>query len=325
MQNSDNQSAKVVDPARKDAGSAPALKCEKPVVAAFISAANLDKALILAEFCAFHRIAFMAVETDSASPSNEFKSRGAQVVAHDKTDPRAAAVKAASALGYTHVLTIDPTETASFKTIPSFIKIMKKFPHAVVLGRAVPKSGEGEFKPGFLRRAARILASLECLSSSVEDPYCPVRLYPVSLGMRVLSSARISKFICADYELLVRMMWAGARLRFTSIPFERLPQRSCGLAQAARMHVQYLAGAFVRLPILLWSRFFGWTPEASFEAAGAPSSPRAEDRPLPNADAAPKARRVLSADEADRAVKAQQAAYEARKRAEAVRSSLESD
>lgn len=325
MHNSDKPSAKTAAAANRDAAAAPASRCDKLVVAAFISAAGIDKALVLAEFCAFHRIDFMAVETDSASSCSEFKSRGAHIVARDKTDPRAAAIRSAAALGYTHILSIDPTEAASFKTIPSFIRIMKKFPHAVVVGRAVPKNGSGEFNPGIVRRTARLLAALECLSTSVEDPYCPARLYPVSLGTRVLSSARISKFICADYELLVRMMWAGARLRFSPIPFERLPDRSCGPAQAAFMHAKYLAGAFVRLPILLWSRFFGWTPEASFEAAGVPSSSRPEDHPLPSADSAPKARRILSAEEAGRAIKAQQAAYEARKRAEAVRRSLDSN
>lgn len=325
MHNSDNPAAAGEHPVRREPGAPLASRGERLVVAAFVNSANIDKAVLLAEYCASRSLPLMAAAAEPSAPLSELEARGARIISCERFDPQTAALKAAAAAGFSHILAVDPTDASSFKPIASFIKIMRKFPHSVVLGRPVPNTGEGEFKTGPARRAAKVLAALECLSASLEDPYCPFRLYPVALGLSVASSARSSRFACADYELLVRMMWAGARIRSVSVPFDRLPQRRCSTLRAAAMHAGFLAGAIARLPILLWSRFFGWAPQASYEAAGSTSPARAAEHPIPQAESAPKPRRALSTQEADRAAKAQRAAFEARRRAEEIRSSINAE
>ncbi len=220
---------------------------------------------------------------------------GIKVIHRAQNGGKGAAViqgfKAAGRAGFTHALQIDADGQHDLAALPAFLKIGMKHPNALVCGYPVyDASAPRARRVG--RKLTNFWAAVNSLSLSFEDAMCGMRLYPLPPTLSVVENAHIGQRMEFDPEILVRLLWAGLRVK--NIPVKVIyPADGIshfrGFADNMRisaMHAKLCVMMITRLPILLFSRAFGWAPEcekpepapavkAARGAAGAKGAPSA--------------------------------------------------
>lgn len=117
----------------------------------------------------------------------------------------------AAANGFTHIITVDADGQHDPADIPGFVEMIKKDPHAIVVGdrqfkEAVP------FSSRFGRQWSNMWLWITC-GRRVRDSQSGFRGYPVAALRQIACYGRRYDF---EVEILVRSAWAGAGI--TSIP-----------------------------------------------------------------------------------------------------------
>ena len=141
------------------------------------------------------------------------------LVTHAKNGGKGKAVisglEKAFELGYTHALQVDANGQHDMASIPFFLKAARKHPEDLIAGMpqydaSVPKAREQG------RKITNFWVAIETLSKDIPDSMCGFRIYPVQSTMPVakkLTSYRMG----FDIEILVRLSWAGVKMRFYPI------------------------------------------------------------------------------------------------------------
>lgn len=189
--------------------------------------------------------------------------------------------KAAVRLGHTHALQIDADGQHGAKALPKVLQLAQKFPQCLICGYpvyddTVPRA----------RRIGRKITNFWCavnsLSLSFDDAMCGLRVYPLAPTMSVVENAKIGQRMEFDPEILVRLLWAGVRVKNAPVPVT-YPADGVSHFRAVAdnvrislMHAKLCVMMLTRLPIILFSRFCGWAPEAqkteaAKTAVGAPA------------------------------------------------------
>lgn len=184
------------------------------------------------------------------------------LVTHAKNGGKGKAVisglEKAFELGYTHALQMDADGQHDALAIPFFLKAARKHPEDLIAGMpqydaSVPKAREQG------RKITNFWVAIETLSKDVPDSMCGFRIYPVKSVWPVAKKIRTYR-MGFDIEILVRLAWAGLKMRFypikVSYPEDGVSNfRVFGSnVEISWTHTKLCTGMILRLPMILWRR-----------------------------------------------------------------------
>lgn len=212
----------------------------------------------------------IVVDDGSHEPTKSLCDRLAaplvKVVHHAVNLGKGAAVitgfKTAAKAGYTHVLQIDADGQIDLAVVPALVRLAQKHPSALICG--YPRF---DATAPLARRLGRRLTNFWCavnsLSISFEDAMCGLRVYPLDAALAVCENAHVGRRMDFDPEILVRLLWAGLRVKNVPVAVT-YPKDGVShfrpLADNLRiswMHAKLFLQMATRFPIIVWSRAFG--------------------------------------------------------------------
>lgn len=167
---------------------------------------------------------------------------------------------AASAAGYTHVLTMDSDGQHPAGRIPDFMAESIRHPEAMILGKPVFDADAPQLRVQG-RKVSNSWAKLETMGAGIGDSLFGFRVYPVAPLRRIMQRQRWMRRFDFDPEAVVRLSWAGvpainlpAAVRYPSAEeggvthFNYLRDNSL----LTWMHTRLFLGFLPRIPLLLW-------------------------------------------------------------------------
>lgn len=164
-----------------------------------------------------------------------------------------AALPAAAAAGFTHVLTFDADGQHPARRVPEFMAISADRPEAMVLGQ--PDFGPEAPRIRLQgRKISNFLCQLETAGPDIADALFGFRIYPIAPLRRAFARTRHGRRYDFEPELAVRLRWAGVPA--LNVP---APCRYLGADEDGVSHYHYLrdnlrmAGLHTRL-LLEWPR-----------------------------------------------------------------------
>jgi glycosyltransferase involved in cell wall biosynthesis len=148
---------------------------------------------------------------EARAVAEDLAARGlAQVVFRPENGGKGAAVKtgldAAHEAGMTHALQIDADGQHDAADIPRFLDASAKSPTALVLGQPV-FDGSAPKSRLWGRKISVFWCMVETWSTTIGDPLCGYRVYPVPAALAAAARGRTMDF---DPEIAVRLVWNGA-------------------------------------------------------------------------------------------------------------------
>jgi len=124
-----------------------------------------------------------------------------------------AGLQAALDAGFTHALQIDADGQHDSGDVPQFVAAAVAEPRSLVCGRplfdaSIPRSRL------YLRYLTHVMVWLNTLSFDIPDSMCGLRVYPLSVVLPVIAAEPPGSRMDFDVEVLVRLHWAGATMRW---------------------------------------------------------------------------------------------------------------
>lgn len=191
---------------------------------------------------------------------------GLRVLRRARNGGKGAAVleglRAAEALGFSHVLTMDADGQHPAALIPDFMALSRTHPEAMILGVPVFDSSAPLLRIRG-RRISNGWANLETLWSGIGDSLFGFRVYPVAKLRRIMESTRWMRRFDFDAEAAVRLSWAGVPALNVPAPVKYFRPEEGGVshfryvrdnALLTWMHTRLMLGFIGRLPLLLARR-----------------------------------------------------------------------
>jgi glycosyltransferase involved in cell wall biosynthesis len=139
---------------------------------------------------------------------------GLSVLALQRNSGKGAAVLAGLAAardrGFSHALVMDADGQHPSAYIPDFMEASMRHPAAMILGRPI-FGPDAPFERLYGRKISVGLVRIETLGSSIADPLCGFRIYPVGPLLAELGPRRSGRRYDFDTEAAVRLFWAGVQ------------------------------------------------------------------------------------------------------------------
>jgi hypothetical protein len=161
--------------------------------------------------------------------------------------------------GYSHALQVDADGQHDLDEVGHFIEASRAENDVVIAGSPV-YDGSAPRSRVQGRKITNFWTVIETLSGDLEDAMCGFRVYPVERSLRASSSRIMSKRMGFDIEVLVRLHWDGAPIRFLPVRviypeggtsnFRMLEDNV--LISAA--HAKLFFGMLLRSPVILGRR-----------------------------------------------------------------------
>ena len=173
------------------------------------------------------------------------------------------AIKQATELGFTHVLTMDADFQHPASAIPAFIEQSKNYPKAMILGRPVFDSSAPALRVQG-RRISNAWANLETLNWDIGDSLFGMRIYPIKDLIAVMQSTLWARRFDFEPEVAVRLSWHGIPVINLNTPVRYLTAEDGGISQfkylrdnvlLTWMHSRLFFGFLLRLPLLILRKF----------------------------------------------------------------------
>lgn len=161
--------------------------------------------------------------------------------------------------GYTHLLCMDADGQHPADCVPNFIRLAKKHPEAVVLGRPVFDSSAPSLRVKG-RCISNFFANFESLGWGIDDSLFGMRLYPADALTHAFESTRHARRFDFEPEIAVRLAWLEVPVINLPTPVRYIARENGGISQfrylrdnalLTFMHIRLLIGFFFRLPLLL--------------------------------------------------------------------------
>ena len=168
----------------------------------------------------------------------------------------------ASALGYTHVLTMDSDGQHPAHLIPEFMAASAAEPAVMVLGVPVFAADAPRLRVNG-RKVSNGWANLETLWAGIGDSLFGFRVYPIEPLRQVMHGQRWMRRFDFDPEAVVRMCWRGVKPvnRSATVKYFRPDEGGVSHFNYLRdnllltwMHSRLFVGFLLRLPVLLLRR-----------------------------------------------------------------------
>lgn len=177
-------------------------------------------------------------------------------------------IEQAAREGFTHALTMDSDGQHPAHLIPSFMDASQREPGAMVLGKPV----FGPEAPALRvngRKVSNGWANLETLWMGIGDSLYGFRVYPIAPLAKIMRANRFMRRFDFDPEAVVRLCWAGVPPINIDAPVRYLSAEEGGVSHfkylrdntlLTWMHTRLFIGFVLRLPLLIWRKFFRSTP-----------------------------------------------------------------
>ena len=170
-----------------------------------------------------------------------------------------AGLQEAGRRGATPALQIDADGQHDAADVPAFLEHARAAPAAVINGRPVY---DASVPRGRLvgRYATHVWVWINTLSFEIADSMCGFRVYPLPSTLALLRRRRLGRRMDFDTEVLVRLVWAGVRVR--NVP-TKVTYPSDGVShfdlwrdnlRISWMHTRLFFGMLPRVPRLLARR-----------------------------------------------------------------------
>ncbi len=177
-------------------------------------------------------------------------------------------LRLADAAGFTHVLTMDSDGQHPAELIGSFMAHSLQRPEVMVLGRPVFDASAPMLRVRG-RRVSNGWTNLETLGAGVADSLFGFRVYPVGALIAVMQGQRWMRRFDFDTEAVVRLAWRGVKPLNLDAPVRYLRADEGGVSHfrygrdnllLTWMHTRLMVGFALRLPSLLWRRWWRLPP-----------------------------------------------------------------
>lgn len=192
------------------------------------------------------------------------KTPGVSLVRRPQNGGKGAAVisglEQARHLGFSHAVQIDADGQHTLSDLPRFLEYARANPQALITGSprydaSVPKSRL------YGRYLTHIWVWINTLSFAIQDSMCGFRVYPLERTLKALVPS-IGKRMDFDPEIAVRLVWDGTKV--INVPtLVRYPTDGVSHfdvwwdnVRISGMHTRLFFGMLLRLPSLLWQKFF---------------------------------------------------------------------
>jgi len=193
---------------------------------------------------------------------------GQHVIVLARNQGKGAAVlhglREATRMGFTHALTMDADGQHPAEKIPEFMVASQADANALVLGVPVFDASAPALRVKG-RKVSNWWANLETLWQGIGDSLYGFRVYPAHLLMDVMEKNRWMRRFDFDPEAAVRLCWCGARPVNIPAPVKYLKPEDGGVSHfnylrdnllLTGMHLRLFAGFVIRLPVLIWRKWF---------------------------------------------------------------------
>lgn len=173
-------------------------------------------------------------------------------------------LREAARAGYTHALTMDADGQHPPEKIPEFMAASKNNPDALVLGMPVFDDSAPSLRVRG-RKVSNWWANLETLWQGIGDSLFGFRVYPVQMLLGVMENSYWMRHFDFDPEAAVRLCWCGARPINIPAPVKYFSAEQGGISHfnylrdnlfLTGMHIRLFAGFLIRLPLLIWRKWF---------------------------------------------------------------------
>ncbi len=204
--------------------------------------------------------------TAAALQSLAQRDPGVKVMVLPHNQGKGAAVlhglRAASAAGYTHVLTMDADGQHPAALIPDFMAASRAQPQAMILGEPVFDASAPRVRV-LGRRLSNVWADIETLWQGIGDSLFGFRIYPVAPLLDIMERHRWMRRFDFDAEAAVRLCWAGVRPINIAAPVRYFTAAQGGVSHfnylrdnvlLTWMHLRLVMGFVLRLPLLIWRK-----------------------------------------------------------------------
>jgi len=168
----------------------------------------------------------------------------------------------ATAVGYTHVLTMDADGQHPAAMIAEFMSVSKKNPAAFVLGKPVFDASAPALRVKG-RKVSNWWANLETMGAGIGDSLFGFRVYPIEPLRQIMERSVWMRRFDFDPEVAVRLCWHGVRPINLAAPVRYFSAEEGGVSHfkyvrdntlLTWMHIRLMCGFALRLPLLLWRR-----------------------------------------------------------------------
>lgn len=170
-----------------------------------------------------------------------------------------AGLRWAQANGFSHAVQIDADGQHCIDDLPKFLAASKAHPEAIITGQpmfdaSVPKARL------YGRYLTHLWVWINTLSFDIPDALCGYRVYPVESTVALLNRTSIGQRMDFDVEVLVRLHWAGVKVRplktAVTYPTDGVShfQIFQDNARLSLMQAKLFFGMVLRLPLLLWRK-----------------------------------------------------------------------
>jgi glycosyltransferase involved in cell wall biosynthesis len=167
-------------------------------------------------------------------------------------------LRAASAAGYTHALTMDSDGQHPAGRIGEFMRASLAHPSCMVLGRPVFDASAPSLRVKG-RRISNWWANLETLWAGIGDSLYGFRVYPIAALVAVMRRQLWMRRFDFDAEAVVRLCWRGIPPINLDAPVRYFRREEGGVshfsywrdnALLSWMHFRLFLGFLIRLPLL---------------------------------------------------------------------------
>ena len=168
-------------------------------------------------------------------------------------------IRAASAAGYTHALTMDSDGQHPADRIGEFMRASLAHPSCMVLGRPVFDASAPSLRVKG-RRISNWWANLETLWAGIGDSLYGFRVYPIAALVAVMRHQLWMRRFDFDAEAVVRLCWRGIVPVNLDAPVRYFRREEGGVSHfnywrdnvlLSWMHFRLFFGFLIRLPLLV--------------------------------------------------------------------------
>jgi glycosyltransferase involved in cell wall biosynthesis len=191
---------------------------------------------------------------------------GLRVLVRERNGGKGSAVldglTAATAEGFTHVLTMDSDGQHPADRIQAFMAASVAEPAAMILGEPIFDASAPSIRVNG-RKISNWWANVETLWWGIHDSLFGFRVYPIAPLLGLMRSTLWMRRFDFDVEAVVRLSWAGVPVRNLPAQVKYFTPAEGGVSHfhywrdnvlLTSMHARLFAGFLMRLPYLLWRR-----------------------------------------------------------------------
>lgn len=161
--------------------------------------------------------------------------------------------------GFTHAVVLDADGQHATGDVPAFLAAARAEPTALVLGDPIFDASAPKARLHG-RKISRFWVNIETLSTSIADPLCGFRCYPLAGTNAVVRSYRPRTRMDFDPEIAVRLAWHGApmvnvrtRVHYPVGGISHFDMLRDNV-RISWMHTRLFFGMLARLPRILMTR-----------------------------------------------------------------------